>query len=72
MLKNLIYELKNQRDIELYEFDKDDDLGQLDQYCKDADFVFHLAGVNRPQNQKEFMEGNFGFTSLLLDNLKKI
>ena len=44
---------------------------ELDQWCKEADFVFNLAGVNRPQNQEEFMQGNFGFASTLLDTLKK-
>lgn len=55
----------------IYEFDIDTDKALLDTYCKDADFVFNLAGVNRPQNQSEFMEGNFGFASELLDVLKK-
>lgn len=55
----------------IYEFDIDTDKALLDTYCKDADFVFNLAGVNRPQNQSEFMEGNFGFASELLDTLKK-
>ena len=55
----------------VYEFDVDSTLDELDQYCKDADFVFNLAGVNRPQNQDEFMKGNFGFASTLLDTLKK-
>lgn len=58
-------------DISVFEYDIDTDPALLDGYCKDADFVFHLAGVNRPQNESEFMEGNFGFTSLLLDTLKK-
>ena len=43
----------------------------LDAWCKECDFVFNLAGVNRPQNQEEFMQGNFGFASTLLDTLKK-
>ena len=43
----------------------------MDAYCKSADFVFHLAGVNRPENPEDFMRGNFGFTSKLLDTLKK-
>ena len=42
-------------------------INELDKYCKDCDFVFHLAGVNRPQNESEFMEGNYGFTSTLLN-----
>lgn len=56
---------------ELYRYDVDSDPSLLDSYCKDADFVFHLAGVNRPKDPKEFMEGNFGFTSVLLETLKK-
>ena len=56
---------------ELYRYDVDTDPALLDSYCQDADFVFHLAGVNRPKDPREFMEGNFGFTSVLLDTLKK-
>ena len=55
----------------VYEYDLDSTPEQLDEYCKHADFVFNLAGVNRPQNQEEFMQGNFGFASTLLDTLKK-
>lgn len=55
----------------IYEYDIDSTLEELDVFCKDCDFVFNLAGVNRPQNQEEFMQGNFGFASTLLDNLKK-
>ncbi len=55
---------------EIYEYDLGDE-DKLDQYCKDCDFVFNLAGVNRPQNQEDFMKGNFGFASTLLDTLKK-
>lgn len=55
----------------IYEYDLDSTPEQLDQWCKEADFVFNLAGVNRPQNQEEFMKGNFGFASTLLDTLKK-
>lgn len=79
--RNLVENLKNiqagknrTRNIvieDIYEFDIDTDKALLDTYCKDADFVFNLAGVNRPQNQSEFMEGNFGFASELLDTLKK-
>ena len=58
-------------DITVYEYDIDSTPEVLDAYCKDADFVFNLAGVNRPQNQEEFMQGNFGFASVLLDTLKK-
>ena len=56
---------------EIYEYDIDTDPALLDEYCQKADFVFNLAGVNRPQNQEEFMQGNFGFASRLLDTLKK-
>ncbi|MEX1377724.1 MAG: capsular polysaccharide biosynthesis protein CapF [Eubacteriales bacterium] len=80
--KNLISQLCNIRDnkatyysidsdIEIYEYDIDTDESLLDEYTKDCDYVFHLAGVNRPKDEKEFMEGNFGFTSILLDSLKK-
>lgn len=55
----------------VYEYDIDSNPADLDGYCKQADFVFNLAGVNRPQNQEEFMQGNFGFASTLLDTLKK-
>lgn len=56
---------------DVYEYDIDSTTEQLDSYCKNCDFVFNLAGVNRPQNQEEFMQGNFGFASTLLDTLKK-
>ena len=80
--KNLTEALKNIRDgkdrthpelkiEELYLYDIDTDPALLDDYCRDADFVFNLAGVNRPQNPEEFMEGNFGFASILLDTLQK-
>ena len=79
--KNLCAQLKNIRDgkarnyevqvEEIYEYDIDTDSALLDEFCAKADFVFNLAGVNRPQNQKEFMQGNFGFASTLLDTLKK-
>ena len=55
----------------IFEYDIDSDPSLLDGYCKEADFVFNLAGVNRPKDQSEFMEGNFGFASILLDTLKK-
>ena len=55
----------------IYEYDIDTDSALLDEYCAQADFVFNLAGVNRPQNNEEFMQGNFGFASTLLDTLKK-
>lgn len=69
--KNLIAELKNRKYEEIFEYDKDTALTLLDEYCKKADFVFHLAGVNRPKEQEEFMEVNYGFTSTLLNTLKK-
>ena len=60
-----------EEDIFVYEYDIDSDAGLLDKYCADCDFVFHLAGVNRPKETTEFMSGNFGFTSVLLDKLKE-
>jgi UDP-2-acetamido-2,6-beta-L-arabino-hexul-4-ose reductase len=69
--KNLIAELRNRKYTEIFEYDRDTDPSLLDGFCKEADFVFHLAGVNRPKDQSEFMEGNFGFTSDLLNSLKK-
>ena len=80
--KNLCAALKNiadgkdkshnvDSDITVFEFDLDTDQSLLDEYCKKCDFVFHLAGVNRPQNEEEFMQGNFGFTSSLLEKLKE-
>ena len=79
--KNLCAQLKNIKDGKarnygvqidaVYEYDLDSTPEELDQWCRDADFVFNLAGVNRPQNQEEFMQGNFGFASTLLDTLKK-
>ena len=80
--KNLVEALKTVRDgkdktrginadIEIFEYDIDTEPSLLDGYCEKADFVYHLAGVNRPKEEKEFMEGNFGFTSTLLDTLKK-
>ena len=58
-------------DIKIYEFDIDSDPSHLDTYCMECDFVVHLAGVNRPKDEAEFMTGNFGFTSVLLETLKK-
>lgn len=80
--RNLSENLKNIRDGkdltrpslsvgEIFEYDIDTDPSLLDGYCARADFVFHLAGVNRPKNTEQFMMGNFGFTSTLLDTLKK-
>lgn len=56
---------------DIYEYDLDSISEELDSYCQKADFVFNLAGVNRPENPEDFMKGNFGFASELLDNLKK-
>jgi len=56
---------------EVYEYDIDTDPKMLDEWCRNCDFVFNLAGVNRPKETSEFMEGNFGFASTLLDTLKK-
>lgn len=69
--KNLIAELKNRKYDEIYECDVDTTEQELEEYTKNCEFVFHLAGVNRPEKEEEFMQGNFGFTSILLDNLKK-
>lgn len=81
--KNLVAQLHNIQDgkaknyaisgqeIKVFEYDIDSDPAELDVYCKSADFVFNLAGVNRPKDPEEFMKGNFGFASLLLDTLKK-
>lgn len=69
--KNLIVELRNRKYTEIFEYDRDTNPSLLDEYSKEANFVFHLAGVNRPKEQSEFMEGNFGFTSDLLNSLKK-
>ena len=78
--RNLVETLKTIRDGknrttgleigEIYEYDIDTDPTLLGKFCQKADFVFNLAGVNRPQNQEEFMQGNFGFASTLLDSLK--
>lgn len=79
--KNLCEALKNIRDgkdrtrpalqiEEVFEYDIDSSPEQLNDWCRAADFVFNLAGVNRPKDQSEFMEGNFGFASVLLDTLK--
>ncbi len=80
--KNLVETLKTVRDGKnrtrpslvidnIFEYDIDSTPEELDTYCKQADFVFNLAGVNRPQNTEEFMAGNFGFASTLLDTLRK-
>ena len=57
-------------DKQVFEYDVDSDPCELDVYCKRADFVFNQAGVNRPKDQAEFMQGNFGFAGVLLDTLK--
>lgn len=57
---------------EIYEYDLDSTPEELDAYCQKADFVFNLAGVNRPENPEDFMKGNFGFASELLDTLKNM
>ena len=80
--RNLVENLKNIKDGKnrtrpaividnIYEYDIDSTPEELDEYCKNASFVFNLAGVNRPQNPEEFMQGNFGFASTLLETLKK-
>lgn len=80
--RNLVENLKNIRDgknrtrpnitiDKIYEYDRNNTLEELDSFCSDCDFVFNLAGVNRPKDPKEFQEGNFGFASTLLDMLKK-
>lgn len=79
--RNLVTQLENIRDgkekgtsldpeFQLYEYDVDTSEELLDEYTKDCDFVFHLAGVNRPKVNEEFMEGNYGFTAQLIDKLK--
>lgn len=63
--------LEEPSELIIYTYDIDSTPEELDTYCKEADFVFNLAGVNRPKNQEDFMKGNFGFASTLLDTLKK-
>ena len=69
--KNLVAELKNRDYNEIYECDINTTDEQLSEYTKNCEFVFHLAGVNRPEKEEDFMKGNFGFTSILLDKLKQ-
>lgn len=69
--RNFIAELNNRGYKDIYKFDIDTDKILLDEFARNCEFVFHLAGVNRPNDEKEFMEGNFGFTSELLELLKK-
>ncbi|PQD96309.1 capsular biosynthesis protein [Pradoshia eiseniae] len=69
--KNLVAELKNCGYHNIFEVDRHTESHIFEEYCKKADFIFHLAGVNRPMDIAEFREGNYGFTSTLLDTLKK-
>lgn len=69
--KNLVAELKNRDYKEIFEYDVDTDPALLREYAASCDFVFNLAGVNRPKNEEEFMKGNFGFVSTLLDALEE-
>ena len=69
--KNLIAELKNRGYCNIFEYDVDTSPQKLEEYTRECNFVYHLAGVNRPENEEDFMKGNFGFTSVLLESLKK-
>src|SRR5699024_10655202 len=69
--KNLIAELETKKGINILSYNRLSTDEQLDLYCEQADFVFHLAGVNRPKTDDEFMEGNYDFTTKLLNTLKK-
>lgn len=69
--KNLITELERLDDVTVLAFDVDTEPSLLDKYCQECDFVFNLAGVNRPETVEEFMEGNFGFATTLVETLKK-
>ncbi len=69
--KNLIEELRNRHYKNIFEYDVETPSFLFEEYCQEADFVFHLAGVNRPKERTKFMEGNFGFTSRLIETLKK-
>ncbi len=69
--KNLIWELRNRGYEDIFAYDVDSTEEDLDHYARECEFVFHLAGVNRPKDEKEFMEGNFGFTSVLLEKLQQ-
>lgn len=72
--KDHVHKIKEENgvpELVLYKYDMDSTREELDAYCRDADFVFHLAGVNRPKDESEFMEGNFGFSNILLNTLKK-
>lgn len=69
--KNLVTELNRREGVEVLPFDIDTPKERLEEYCRECDFVYHLAGVNRPERVEEYMEGNFGFTSQLMGTLKK-
>ena len=80
--RNLVENLKNIREGKnrtrpnlsidsIFEYDQNNTIEELDQFCQDCDFVFNLAGVNRPKDPEEYQRGNFGFASVLLDKLKK-
>lgn len=69
--QNLILNLKARGYDSIYEFDIDTDISLLDKFCEDCDFVYHLAGINRPKDEAEFMDGNFGSLSSLLEMLEK-
>ena len=69
--RNLISELERRENVEVMPFDIDSPAEELEEYCRECNFVFNLAGVNRPEHTEEFMEGNFGFASTLVQTLKK-
>ena len=69
--QNLTVELGRREGIEVLPFEQDTPMELLDEYCRDCDFVYNLAGVNRPEHVEEFMEGNFGFATTLVETLKK-
>jgi UDP-2-acetamido-2,6-beta-L-arabino-hexul-4-ose reductase len=69
--KNLIIELRNQGYLDILEYDIETDPNLLDNFCSEAEFVYHLAGINRPKETSEFMTVNLGFTSVLLESLKR-
>lgn len=69
--KNLVSELERREDVTVLPFDIDTPMELLEEYCRECDFVYNLAGVNRPEHVEEFMEGNFGFATTLVETLKK-
>lgn len=69
--QNLTVELEKREGVEVLAFDVDTPLELLEEYCRECDFVYNLAGVNRPEHVEEFMEGNFGFATTLVETLKK-